>query len=205
MPARCAWRRSPAYDVYLSVLSQFDYLAGARLAEVILPRLHYIIHARDNLGGNLGEVGGRWLPADVGAGAHHRLLEAVTEFVADSLPCHAHAHTAILGDEFGREVARPVQDEGERFAGKLDEVPGDIGHAEHITLQAVGTVHEADECLAVFATLEAIHLPHGLAVGGIATDAPDGVCGIEDKATLAHRLHGLAYILGYFFLCHSNM
>lgn len=171
-------------NLYSSVDAQFDNLAGFALTLVVLARAHDVVNALLDFFGDFVEASRRGLAADVGTGADNGALVAVTELVADVLASHAETDTAVPGNEAGSEVDGTVEDEGEGLLGKLDEVPGNVGHLTQVALHPVRAVHQADHRLAVLAPLQLENPSYSLLVGSIATDAPDGVCGVEDESAL---------------------
>ena len=154
-----------------------------------------VVHGLLDLVGDVGEGLWRGLAADVGRGADDGLLEAVAELVGEHLGGDAQPHTAVLCQEVGGEAGDAVEDDGRGAGGEVEDVPGHIGHVADVALQASRAVHETDEGLAVLASFDLKDLLYRLGVGGVATDAPDGVGGIENGASLLQHLDGSTEVL----------
>ena len=108
--------------------------------------------------------------------------------------CDAECHGAVVGDEVGCQVDRPVEDERGRFSGELEQVPRHIGHIAHIALQSCVAVDEAYHGLRIGSFFDFVDACHGLRIGGVASDSPHRVGGIEDYPTLFQHLYGVANI-----------
>jgi uncharacterized membrane protein YjjP (DUF1212 family) len=74
----------------------------------------------------------------------------------------------------------------------VNQVSRDICEGKYKSLD------EANERLGVLTALDFKDLPDSLRIRGIAADAPNGVGGIKDGATLAEHLHRLSYIFVSF-------
>ena len=141
------------------------------------------------------------LTTHIGTGAHNRLLEAITEFLAERLESYSHGKTAILCHQIIGYTRSIIKDDGSWLHrhGYIDEIPSHLRHIAEITRHTVCTIHQTDKRLTVVALLYFVNLCHCLWVGSVTTDTPNGICRIENHSTLAHAFY---CILNIFLLSH---
>ena len=179
---------------HLSVGRQFDNAGGLMGLMLLTACPTYIIHFFKNAWINITIVLRSRFTADISRSRYDGLLETEAEFVRESLLRDANTDRTILGNQIRCQVHSPVKNQRCRFLYTVNKLPGHIGHISHIALQTGIAVNQADKRLGIVALLDFIHTFHGLRVGSITTDSPNGIRRIEDHPTLSHCLNGILNI-----------
>jgi len=193
-----------AYDLDLARGPEHDDLRGLTRRLVALTVLDDIVYASDDLGTDTREEEWGRLPTDVGRGRDDGTAQALAEGGGEELTALADTEGAPFAEEVGRYARSMGIDDGDGAYGELHKVIGDLGDFAHQTLDFVGLCYEDEHTLAVFATLELVDTAHGFFVGGIATDTPHRICGIEDDPAAAQGLYSFVQV-GFVVRLLSNL
>lgn len=144
----------------------------------------------------LAERGRRRGSADVGRGADYGAAQHAAQARSVVIGRDAYAHAAVGCEEVGSEVDASVINDSQRTDSGIKQLVGHIGDAVDISLEHGYVAHESDESLGVVASFEGVDAADGLGVGGIASDAPYGVGGVDDYAAAAQRVYGHTEVIG---------
>jgi hypothetical protein len=193
-----------AYDLDLARGTEHDDLRGFMRRLVALTVLDDIVYASDDLGADAREEEWGRLPTDVGGGGDDGTAQALAEGGGEELTALADTEGAPFAEEVRRYACGVGIDDGDGAYGELHKVIGDLGDFADHTLDFVGLCYEDEHTLAVFATLELVDTAHGFFVGGIATDTPHRICGIEDDPTAAQGLYSFVQV-GFVVRLLSNL
>jgi hypothetical protein len=193
-----------AYDLDLARGPEHDDLRGLTRRLVALSVLDDIVYASDDLGTDAREEERGRLPTDVGGGRDDGTAQALAEGGGEELTALADAERAPFAEEVRRYACGVGIDDGDRAHGELHKVIGYLGDFADHTLDFVGLPDEDEHTLAVFATLELVDTAYGFFVGGIATDTPHRICGIEDDPTAAQGLYSFVQV-GFVVRLLSNL
>ena len=132
---------------------------------------------------DVGIGGGGGVAGEVGGGTDEGAAEVVEQLLAEGELGNAHAYGAVGGGEVvgdGDREHRGGQDDGggAQAVEQLEGLGRDVGR-EHLF------GGEDEHGLAVVALLDGVDAFHGIGIGGVAADAPDGVGGVEEGEALA--------------------
>ena len=107
-----------SYHLHLAILAQF-HNAGRRVGLMLLAAAPAnIVDSLQDFGRNITIILCRRLTTHIGAGADQRLLEAVTQLLAERLEGDTHGQTAILCHQIIGHTRSIVEDDGCRLDRK---------------------------------------------------------------------------------------
>ena len=144
-----------------------------------------MVAALNDVAANLAEVRGKGLAAHVGRGAHQGPVEEVDEAATEAILYHADGHRAVGGFAHVGQVAGLVVDDGEGAQVVQQQRLDARMYLAHVAFEHLHAIYQQHEGLVERAILEGIDVAHGGGVGGIATEAPDGVGREEEQAAPA--------------------
>ena len=124
------------------------------------------------------------MAGEVGGGADEGGAERVEQLLAEGELWNAHAYGAVGGGEVvgdGDGEHSGGQDDGGGAGAVEQQLEGLGGCARREHLFG----GENEHGLAVVALLDGVDAFHGVGIGGVAADAPDGVGGVEEGEALA--------------------
>ena len=133
---------------------------------------------------DVGIGGGGGMAGEVGGGADEGAAEVVEQLLAEGELGNAHAYGAVGGGEV-------VGDGDGEHRGGQDDSGGPLAVEQQLEDLGgcTGREHlfggEDEHGRAVVALLDGVDAFHGIGIGGIAADAPDGVGGVEEGEALA--------------------
>ncbi len=130
------------------------------------------------------------IAGDIGGSRNDWLAEHLAQSLCKHLARHPYAYAGVVAKKFLRKVQGIVVYYRDGFLAQLVELVSHLGNSLHIILHIFHFADKHKHSLVAGALLDFVHFVHGLCVGGIASNAPDGVGRVKYYAAFAHDLDG---------------
>ena len=185
-----------SYDFYFARNSElYDRRRGLGRIFIATACAH-IVHSFKNLRADVCKSLRRRFAANVGRCGNKCFFETAAQFAAERLCRNSYGYTSVFGNEVGRKIAGVIVYNCKGFVCHFYELPRHFGHFFYVKLHFGFRIYESNQSFLVIAAFYFIYSSHGIGIRGIASQSPNGICGICNDSSAIHYVYCLTYVVG---------